>query len=175
MITTFSSLPVMLPELNMWYLKLFKGLGFYHLLPPRATYHFLLSNFDLIFFKDLFFLLFLTQSHIFFIIIIHHHIISKCSTKLTIKPTYFLVSTWICHLPIRICHLFNIYRAEKEGKSIIFCTNKGAIWFFDVYARPKNKKRGGKVQNSVLPLLFMNKKNFAFFISFHFTSLICLK
>ena len=57
-IMTDSSSPVTHPELNIQYLKLFKGLEFYHLLPPRATHHVPLSIFDLIFFQR-FILLFL--------------------------------------------------------------------------------------------------------------------
>ena len=131
MIMTLSSTPVTHPRLNMWYLKLFKGLEFYHLLPPRATHHFPLYIFDLIFLKDFFSLFFFFNliSHLFhnhFIIIIHHHIISKCSTKLTTKPTYFLFSMWICPLSSRICHLVNIYKADREWKTIDICTNKGS-------------------------------------------------
>ena len=92
MIMTFSSSPVMFPELNMWYLKLFKAIRVLSSSSSSYSRHFPFYVFNL-FFKISFLSMVLTQTHI--IIIIIYHLVFSFLSHIWSPPTSITMETTI--------------------------------------------------------------------------------
>ena len=128
MIMTFSSSPVMFPELNMWYLKLFKAIRVLSSSSSSYSRHFPFYVFNL-FFKIPFLSMVLTKNpHLYY-----HH-----SSSSLLISMWFLVSTCTYHHG-------NHHRGDKEGHKADFFVRKrdphDPLFFL---LRTKEQKKGTK-------------------------------
>ena len=128
MIMTFSSSPVMFPELNMWYLKLFKAIRVLSSSSSSYSRHFPFSVFN--FFSDFFSLHGLNPNP--------HHYYHHLSSSLLISKWYLV--------PTYIYHHSNHHRGDNKGHKADFYKKEGPTWPIILLASEKRENR--KVHNS---------------------------